>query len=123
MHRRGAAGGFGGQRALPVRGLRQLDAYLQIREFREMARYRVGERQPAPFEQHHRRRDGDRLGHGRNAEYAVQMHRAAALPIAKAERRPIGRTAVSQDHHHRSRDDAGVDIRAEAVGQSLQPRS
>ena len=46
---------------------------------------RIGQREPAFVDEGHRRGDGDRLGHGCNAEHRVALHRQARLDVAVAE--------------------------------------
>ncbi len=76
---------------------------LQVREFRNVLRDRIG-RLPLPFlVQHHHRDAGDRLGHRIDASDRVELHRRAGLETGNA----VGLVLHDLAFPRHQRDDAG----------------
>ena len=97
-----------------------LDADLHIGEGRNVGRHRIGEREAALLDQHHRRDAGDRLGHRIQREHGVGRHRRAGGDVAHADAFLIDRPAVLQDQHHRAGNLALRDLVVEEGGEPFE---
>jgi len=79
-----------------------LDADLFRGERRDVFGHRVGKRQFALLDQHHRGEVGDRFRHRMKREQGIRRHRLAGGDIADAEAPEIDRHSVLLDQHHRA---------------------
>ena len=107
------------QRRLAV-GTRLLLADFDVLEGRDVLGDRIGERQLALLEQHHRRHRGDRLGHGIDAEDRILGHRRLLLGVEAAHGLEVGDLAVPRDEQDGAGDRALGDVGLERVGDRLQ---
>src|SRR6266508_5018258 len=93
-----------------------------VGEIRNVARDRVVESQLARLDQHERADADNRLGHGRDTEDRVRLHRLAGLDVAEAHAWQLCRLALPGDETHRSRDLAAVNAAGDVGAGALQSR-
>ena len=101
--------------------LGRLSADRPVLELGQVGRDRRIEIELALFHEHHRRDAGHRLGHRRDPEDRVGLHRHLSGAILRADCLQIGGLAVVRDGDHRTGQSALVDLRLVPRRDPLQP--
>ncbi len=99
-----------------------LDSHLHVGEGRDKFGHRIGQRQPAIIDQHHRRDAGNRLRHRMKRKDRVRRHGLLRGDIPNAEALEIDRSTVLLDQHDRAGKLSGRDLVRKEFGQTFQSR-
>jgi len=89
-------------RVRPVQRTVRIVEHLHVGQFRGPAHDRIFQRELALVDQAHHRGDRDRLGHRRDAEQGVPLHRQARVDVPVPDLVELQHFSVLPDHRYRT---------------------